>query len=421
MRLLTGISSVLFLLVAGGIVSAADKEAPRVFEAQGTISKVDAARGILTVRGGGEDHELAVTKESKFFDGSLDRPIADGLKDKRFKAGVPVRVRVSPAPRKNGRPVLVAALLNPPRRDFAAPKLSPADLAALKPLPELGSKEYKGFAGGLYPDGKNERPPAHEAAGLQRARKVQPLDTDGKPSARGKIVLLSIGMSNTTQEFSVFKRLADADEAKNPRLVIVDGAQGGMTAFRIQSLEERAGMQFWKTVDERLKAAGVSRAQVQVAWIKEADAVPREPFPRHAQKLQAELGRIVRLMHERFPNLKLVYLSSRIYAGHARTPLNPEPFAFDGGFAVKWLIEQQIKGEPSLNYDAGKGPVKAPWLSWGPYLWADGKTYKQEDFGGDGTHPSLSGRKKVAEQLLRFFKTDSTAKVWFLGSKKGAE
>jgi hypothetical protein len=165
----------------------------------------------------------------------------------------------------------------------------------------------------------------------------------------------------------------------------------------------------------------VTRAQVQVAWIKQADAGPTQGFPGYARTLHAELRQIVQLLHDRFPNLKLVYLSSRTYGGYARTPLNPEPYAYESGFAVKWLIEEQLKGDPALNDDSRKGPVRAPWLSWGPYLWANGTTpnpdglsYEEADFGPDGTHPSLSGRQKVAERLHRFFKTDPTARPWFV-------
>jgi hypothetical protein len=59
---------------------------------------------------------------------------------------------------------------------------------------------------------------------------------------------------------------------------------------------------------------------------------------------------------------------------------------------------------------------------WGPYLWADGTTprksdgliYESKDVDIDGTHPSESGRKKVAELLLRFFQTDPVASSWYL-------
>ncbi|MDB5307147.1 MAG: hypothetical protein JWO38_1349 [Gemmataceae bacterium] len=131
-------------------------------------------------------------------------------------------------------------------------------------------------------------------------------------------------------------------------------------------------------------------------------------------------------MYRRFPNLKIVYLSSRTYAGFATTYLNPEPYAYESGFSVKWLVEEQLKGDKVLNIDPAKGEVQAPWLSGGPYLWAngpaknaDGLAYDEADFGGDGTHPSASGVKKVAGQLLTVFKTDATAKVWFV--RRGKE
>src|SRR5437868_6436233 len=83
------------------------------------------------------------------------------------------------------------------------------------------------------------------------------------------------------------------------------------------------------------------------------------------------------------------------------------------------LIQDQIKGDKELNYDPSRGTVKAPLLLWGAYLWGDGMTprksdglvWKREDLGGDGTHPSNSGRQKVAELLLKFCKTDPNVKT----------
>lgn len=305
------------------------------------------------------------------------------------------------------------------------PVPAPKDSTGLIPLSELGTGTYQGKEGGLYPGGGNTRPAAHEASGLKLARAVRPLDRDGKPADDGKIVLLSIGMSNATQEFSTFKPMADRDPSKDPRLVIVDGAQGGMTAATIIDLEAARGQQYWNVVEARLKGAGVTPEQVQVAWIKEADAGPTGPFPDYAVKLATELARVAQILKEKFPNITLAYCSNRIYAGYATTALNPEPYAYHSGFSVKWLIEKQVEGDPELNFDPARGPVKSPWLSWGPDLWADGVkprrdglTYARSDFVADGTHPARDGaREKVARLLLDFFKTDSTARLWFLAGE----
>jgi hypothetical protein len=127
---------------------------------------------------------------------------------------------------------------------------------------------------------------------------------------------------------------------------------------------------------------------------------------------------VVRALASRFPNLRLAYLSSRIYAGYATTHLNPEPYAYEGGFAMRWVIEEQLAGRLPFT-----GPSRvAPWIAWGPYLWADGLTPRSDgltwacnDLESDGTHPSSSGRQKVAQLLREFFTTDPTARPWFIG------
>jgi len=399
------------LLLAGSLPAQDDIQ-------RGKIRKVDADKGLVVITtADGKEHEFQVTDETRLINAS-GQPVKDRLRDPNIKEGAAVMFKGG---RKDGKAVLLGMKLGGDRPNVGPPP-EKVDTSSFKPLTELGSQEYHGFKGGLYPEGQNERPAAHEKAGLALAPKVQPLDADGKPSPDGKIVLLSVGMSNTTQEFSVFRRQANGDPAKNPHLVIVDGAQGGMTAARIKDPDSNGGgIQFWTTVDARLKEGGVTRAQVQAAWIKEADAGPNQGFPKYAQTLQAELRQIVQLMKKRFPNLQLVYLSGRTYGGYATTRLNPEPYAYESGFSVKWLIEDQIKGDKDLNFDPAKGEVKAPWLSWGPYLWAngavkrgDGFSYEKSDFGGDGTHPTMSGQQKVAKLLLDFFKSDATTKGWFV-------
>jgi hypothetical protein len=225
-------------------------------------------------------------------------------------------------------------------------------------------------------------------------------------------------MSNATQEFSLFKRLADEDPAKSPLLTIVDCAQGG------QAMAEWASPQAppWREAERRLQAANVTPAQVQVAWVKLANKAPRGDLDEHGKQLQRDTLAVLQTAKTRFPNLRIVYLSSRIYGGYSAGPLNPEPYAYESAFVCRWLIQDQIKGDPDLNFDASQGPVKTPLLLWGPYLWADGTTprtsdqlvWKREDLAGDGTHPSQSGREKVAHLLLEFFKTDPLARSWLV-------
>ena len=282
----------------------------------------------------------------------------------------------------------------------------------------MAAGSYQNFSGGLYPENRNLPPPAHLAAGLSLAAQILPRNSAGAvDTIGGKIVLLSIGMSNATQEFSAFKSLADADAAKNPRLVIVDGAQGGQTAAIISD----STANFWRVIDQRLRNANVTRAQVQVAWVKEADARPTQAFPVHAQILSSEMEIIARILQAKYPHIKIAHWASRIYAGYATTTLNPEPFAYESGFAVKWLIEKQITGDTTLSFNRVR--PKAPWLAWGPYLWADGTTPRQDgllwecrDFQNDGTHPAPAGRTKVANLLLNFFKSAPTTVSWFLKS-----
>jgi len=304
------------------------------------------------------------------------------------------------------------------------------DTSGLVPLTDLGAKEYRGFKGGLYPDGQNSRPAHHEAAGLKLAKQVRPLDAQGQPSQDGKIVLLGIGFSNTVQGFSGFLQVAKNDNDIHPQVVLVNGAVGGMSAEMVQNPSDNGrGAKYWATVDERLKAAQSTRAQVQVIWIKETNPQPHAGgFPKYAQALEGQLANIVRILPQRFPNLKLVYLSSRTYGGWAKQrpngapPGNSEPYSYETGFAVKWLIEAQLNGGTDLNFDANQGPVKAPWLSWGPYLWANGSAKRADNFHfelgdyreDDRMHHSPAGMVKVGKQLLDFFKTDTTTREWFV-------
>ena len=267
----------------------------------------------------------------------------------------------------------------------------------LIPLTDMGNRKYRGYRGGLYPSGVNRPTRAYLRKGTEAAKRVRRIN--------GKIVLLSIGMSNASVEFAAFKRAADRDPQKNSSLVVVDGAQDGFDSRRARSQPV-----FWENIDQRLSDAGVTPEQVQAVWLKESVAGEQRRFPKDAHGLQSDLRAILRIMRVRYPNVRLVYLSSRTYGGYAITGLNPEPAAYDSAYAVRGIIQERIRGK-----------IKGPLLFWGPYLWTDGMAGRNdglvwacEDVEEDGTHPSRSGIQKVVNMLTAFFKTDPTAKRWYL-------
>ena len=399
---------------------------------RGTIKQVDAARARITITAAdGKDVDCAIVPKTTFRD-AANQPIAN-FTEKGLPAGTPVMFKVEA---RAGQTVLLALRVAPSaaqptargkggaQRSSVPRPPAPRDSIGVTPLTELGTGTYKGETGGLYGDGRNEPPPQQQKAAKTAAERIQPLDTQGKPSAAGKIVLLGVGMSNTTLEFSTFKKLADADPQKSTKVALIDVAQGGQAAEQWIDPASDAGRRVWGTVDQRLKAAGVASAQVQVVWIKQALIAEAQfgEFPAHARTLENDLIMTLHLLKQRFPNLQLAYLSSRIYAGYATTSLNPEPYAYEGAFSIRWIIDAQVKGDPKLNADAARGPVQSPVVLWGPYLWADGTTPRKDGLvwnrsdlrDTDGTHPSPSGQQKVADMLMAFFHSDPYARSWYL-------
>lgn len=288
------------------------------------------------------------------------------------------------------------------------------------PLNDLGQNPYLLKQGGLYPGGYNQRPITHEQTGLKLAGQIGPLG--------GKIVMISIGMCNTTKEFggglgigveNGFQWRAMHDKATKGNLVLVDCAQAGQDAKKWARNSAP-----WEECEKLLGLApggAVTKSQVQIVWLKEAliDPGTYGAFPAHATALQGYLKEILDHLNNPaygFDHLKMVFLSPRTRAWTRGLDVlhthSPEPQAYETGFADKWLIEDQILGNISST----------PWLCWGPYLWADGDTPRSDNLTwpctyvkqDDCVHPVVAGVTKVVDQLLAFFKTDPVATPWFL-------
>ncbi len=327
--------------------------------------------------------------------------------------------------------------------DAVAPAAAAAACGEPVALVDLTGGSYCGFVGGLY-ERSNRMPAPHESEGLALARQVRPLDRSGAPRPDGRIVLLSVGMSNATQEWCharstgspgdppcerwTFTGRAAADPAVDHRsLSIANGAMGGQALLDWDSPTEG---NYDRVRDRVLAPAGLSEAQVQVVWVKSALARapsrPSLPAPdADAFLLEAAVGDVLRALRVRYPNLKLVFITSRIFSyAPDGTTNSPEPYAYESGFGTKWAIEAQIRQRTGGTVDAESGDLSrgaAPWVAWGPYLWApgdeprsDGLQWRREYLQSDGVHPAREGEEIVAEHLLTFFKTSPFTRGWFL-------
>lgn len=267
--------------------------------------------------------------------------------------------------------------------------------------------DYEGFSGRLYESNSNNPPAGHNTQALAAANAVVRLDSSGVFSPTGKKVFISCGMSNTDDEFNAFMDIAEPASD----VVIVNCAIASRDALQWADPESDV----WDTVETRLAGRGVNRQQVEVIWAKHAIAGVTGTFPTWAEGLQQNLKDFVLNAKAFFPQLRQIFFSSRTYGGYNDTAANPEEYAYESGFSVKWLIETQTAAtDPDVSY-ANLGVT----LLWGPYLWANGTTANSEgtsyacaDFESDGLHPDTGAETTVANLLNEFF-TTSPYTAWY--------
>lgn len=279
-------------------------------------------------------------------------------------------------------------------------------------LTDLATGTYQGEQGGLYPGGSNQPPAAYRSAGIEAARSVVPRNESGAPASNGRIVFISIGMSNAQQEFEYFQTSEASDSQLSPAVALVNGAQSGQDASAWTSPSAPT----WDGVDQNLTSAGFTPQQVQVVWLKHADVVtdPNLGFNTYAHTLEQQLTSISSIAAQRYPNLRQVFVSARTYGGYAVGGPNPEPYAYQTGFADKWLVAKSVAN-----------PGQRPWLGWGPYFWTDGTRKRADGLQwacsdtADGTHPSPSGLAKINTALHSLF-VSSVFTPWFTGSAPAA-
>ena len=121
------------------------------------------------------------------------------------------------------------------------------------------------------------------------------------------------------------------------------------------------------------------------------------------QNMQRDLDKVLAYCVERFPNLKIAYLTCdgfRHFTGF-------EPHVYQEAFALKWLIESQLRGEASTRFEGSER--RFPWLTWGPYIWDN--TWDRSYF-TDGVHPAPKALEIFVDKYWQHLSHDSVAQPW---------
>ncbi len=296
------------------------------------------------------------------------------------------------------------------------------DNTGLVPITDLGLSTYRGFTGGLYPGGSNERPAEYLEACIQHVQNITPMDISGNADEDGRIVMLGIGASNPGAEFNKFMEISSYFEPRNDKLSLVNGC---VPSMGIQDMNY-TGADYWGNVIDILESYDLSAEQVQIVWIEEENTeVGDTTFPGAAQALVTDFHFLLQAIKIIFPNTQICYVTARAYAGYA-DPSAEEltnglkfPRDYYNGWGLKWFMENVINHELGYSYE---GPTaEIPLVTWGSYHWTDGSVERmdglslicEDDVAEDGLHLSGTGEIKMGQLMLDYFKTDTTAKYWF--------
>lgn len=344
----------------------------------------------------------------------------------------------------------------PVPKDCTVTSISTAN-GPVKPLIDMLATDYYPSStdpfrqeGGLYGGGVNSLPLTHPH--MQKAivatAQIVPRDASGNPNSNGKIGFISLGMSNTKYEFEYFMTNTSVLQKKSAKVVLVNGAWQSMVAQRWSGREITCGVpppsggiggvtDPWVNFNNKIAQAGLTKAQIQVLWMKLTNAYPEScnnnDFADFVTKMHQDMQVIMDRLNrpdpnnpavKEYPNLKVIYVSPRIYSGYSRDPLSPEHSAYWSGFAMRKLVQDQMAEDSSgVTYEY---PILL-WGHFGPgastYLWAngeiarsDGLTYPCSDLVQDGVHPDTGAKVKVTNMLLNFLINDPLTKVWFTGT-----
>lgn len=289
-------------------------------------------------------------------------------------------------------------------------------VAGLTPLDDLDTGTYKGYVGGLYPNGVNSPSGTYADDLLAVSNSIVPLDTFGNPSSKSnaRILFISLGASTGSDLMAALRAKTIANPATNPLLHLMNcnHAKTGVIPLIMQP-----GSSYWAHVSNVFRLNHVSYRQVQIIYMETDDSTTIRDFPDRPDLVKNHIEACMQVMKQKCPNLKILYVLGRIRSFGNNTAWNREPSPYYFGWSCKWAIEDQINGVPGTEY---KGPnAVAPMITWGFYEWAttiprttDGFSWLRSE-SSDGLHATPAGVDTLATHFQKFLLRDQYASIWY--------
>ncbi len=262
-----------------------------------------------------------------------------------------------------------------------------ATSTGLTPFLDLQTGTYMGYQAGLYPGGTNTLSGPHLKSGKTIAKGIKPLDGDGNVNFGDGVVLVAgFGPSVPGHIYNKFVEHVRTPSEKydmNPCMDAINLCVGGKDIS--YPTADSLYVDYWEGLVQKVYDVGYTPEQVQIGWMYfNAKGLTEPPaFPDKSLEMEESYIQFINRAMEYFPNLKIMYISSRHWGGFADTTITEyyslaEPASYQNSWSVKWTVESQINGtDPRLQYK-GANP-KAPYILWGPNFWCDGELKRMWD------------------------------------------
>jgi hypothetical protein len=285
------------------------------------------------------------------------------------------------------------------------------NVSLMNDLSEL--KSYKGKALGLYNNNSNSPSINQKVLAQRQLQLIKPLDGNGNPATQGKIGFVYIGDPYTQGEFASFNELIKDNNLVNQKLVLVDGAD-----IKIDTTYWEKSQFAWENLKKSVDSKYITEKQVQIVWINLSNTASSSELDSDIQNFADILQKITESALIKFPNTRIVYLSSPRYMGYSTESQFKEPDAYETSFAVRELISRQEKGE--LNFRENITSLESDTvLLWGPYVWNNSTagssafSISKDDLMSDGLIFTAAGRQKYVLNLFTYWSENEFTKSWF--------